>query len=124
MENYSLKPVLAGLLFIIITLLALSLIFSAILAFSSVTERTLHWFLTPATLLTVLLGGLIAGAKAGQKGWYFGLLTGLGFIILSWLLSFLGFDLSPNLYTLVMYAASLLIAMLGGMIGVNLNPKR
>jgi len=124
MGNYSFRPVLAGLLFIMVTLLMLSLIFSAILAFSSVTERTLQWFLMPATLLTVLLGGLVAGAKAGHKGWYFGILTGIGFIILSWLLAFLGFDLSPDLYTLIMYAACLLIAMLGGMIGVNLNPKR
>jgi putative membrane protein (TIGR04086 family) len=124
MGNYSLRPVLAGLIFIIVTLVVLSLIVSAVLLFSSVTENAIQWFLLPATLITVMIGGLIAGSKAGHKGWYFGIMTGIGFIILSWLMSFLGFNLSPDMYTLLMYASCLAIAMLGGIIGVNLNPKR
>lgn len=124
MGNYSLRPVLAGLIFIVVTLFVLSLIVSAILLFSSLTENAVQWFLLPVTLVTVMIGGLIAGSKAGHKGWYFGAMTGLGFIILSWLLSFLGFNLSPDLHTVLIYIGCIIIATLGGIVGVNLNPKR
>ncbi|MDQ0339521.1 putative membrane protein (TIGR04086 family) [Caldalkalibacillus uzonensis] len=124
MGKLSLRPVLMGLLFIIMILLSLSLIFSLVLHFTSVPETSLQWFLLPTTLITVLIGGLIAGYQSGRKGWYFGGLTGLGFIVLSWLFSFLGYDASVSLYTLMLYSGFLLIAMLGGIIGVNLSPQR
>ncbi|EGL81629.1 hypothetical protein CathTA2_2992 [Caldalkalibacillus thermarum TA2.A1] len=124
MENISLRPVLTGLLTIIVILLSLSLIFSLVLYFTSLPETTLQWFLMPTTLVTVLIGGLIAGYQSGRKGWYFGGLTGLGFILLSWLLSYLGYETPISVYTLLQYAGFLLIAMLGGIIGVNLSPQR
>ncbi|GGK16159.1 hypothetical protein GCM10010965_06520 [Caldalkalibacillus thermarum] len=124
MENISLRPVLTGLLTIIVILLSLSLIFSLVLHFTSLPETTLQWFLMPTTLVTVLIGGLIAGYQSGQKGWYFGGLTGLGFILLSWLLSYLGYETPISVYTLLQYSSFLLIAMLGGIIGVNLSPQR
>lgn len=123
-SRLQLAPIVSGLIFIIAMLFLSSLLLSALLHFTSIQESSVEWFILPITLITLFIGGFIAGYKAGGKGWYVGTLTGLSFILLSWLISFLGFDISPSVKQFLIYGLYLLAAIAGGIIGVNLSPQR
>lgn len=124
MVNQFVRPILTGVLTIVTVLLMISLLLSLIIHFTSIKESSVNWFLLPASLLTLFIGGVISGIKAGAKGWYVGGLTGFIFILLTWLFSFLGFDLSISLKTMLLNGSHLLLSILGGMIGVNLSSQR
>ncbi|GAA0354846.1 TIGR04086 family membrane protein [Bacillus horti] len=124
MPNSYVRPIITGVSTIIVVLLSISLCLSLLLHFTSLKESSIEILLLPISLLTLFIGGLISGYKSGTKGWYVGALTGLAFILLSWILSFLGFDLSFSLKAVLIYLFYLLLAMLGGIIGVNLSPHR
>jgi putative membrane protein (TIGR04086 family) len=119
-----LSPIVSGLVAIVGILFASSLLLSLILHFTTIQEASIQWFLLPITLLTLFMGGVIAGYKSGSKGWYFGGLTGLSFLFIAWLVSFLGFDSVFSYQNLLLYISYLLLAVLGGVIGVNMSPKR
>lgn len=123
-SHLNIKPILTGLLAIIVLLFFSSICLTFLLHFTSIQESSIHWFIMPITLITLFIGGLIAGYTAGGKGWYVGAVTGLGFILLSWLASFLGFDLSLTSKQFLLYSLYLLAAIIGGIIGVNLSPQR
>lgn len=123
-SRLQIAPIISGLIVIIAILFLSSLLLSVLLHFTSLQESSVQWFIMPITLITLFIGGLIAGYKAGGKGWYVGTLTGLGFIILSWLISFLGFDLPPSVKQFLLYGLYLVAAIAGGIIGVNLSPQR
>lgn len=122
--HFLIRPILSGILSIVSILFAFSLMISLLLHFTMIKEASVHWFLLPITLLTLFIGGVIAGYKSGQKGWYFGGVTGLAFLLIAWLVSFLGFDMLVTLKSLLIYLAYLLLAMIGGMFGVNMSPHR
>lgn len=123
-SRFHITPILSGLIAVISILLVSSIFLTLLLHFTSIHESSIHWFIVPITLLTLFIGGLIAGYKAGSKGWYFGGIIGLGFILLSWLASFLGFDATLSAKQFTLYGAYLLLAMMGGIIGVNMSPQR
>jgi putative membrane protein (TIGR04086 family) len=118
------RPILAGYLTMIIMLLVISAILSFLLAFTSLRESSVQWFFLPVTLLTLFIGGVIAGYRAGEKGWYYGAIGGALFTLTVWLISYLGFDFTPTTKNFILYVAYILLAMLGGMIGVNMSPRK
>lgn len=124
MVNQFIRPVINGVLTIIVSLLLISLLLSLVLHFTAVKESSINWFLLPAALLTLFVGGLISGYQSGTKGWYVGALTGFSFIVVTWLFTFLGLDSSISAKTLLLNGSYLLLAIIGGMIGVNLSPHR
>lgn len=122
--HFFFRPILSGIVSIVSILFIFSLILSLLLHFTMIQEASIQWFLLPITLLTLFIGGVIAGYQSGQKGWYIGGLTGLTFLLIAWLVSFLGFDMLVTLKSLLIYVAYLLLAMIGGMFGVNMSPHR
>lgn len=124
MGHFLIRPILSGVIAIVAILIVFSFILSLMLHFTMILEASIQWFLLPITLLTLFIGGVIAGYQSGRKGWYFGGVTGLAFLLIAWLVSFLGFDILLSLKNLFTYLAYLLLAMLGGMVGVNMSPKR
>lgn len=125
MENKLwITPILYGLIAVVGTLLASSFMLSLLLHFTALSETAIHWFLLPITLITLFAGGFIAGLKSGTKGWYVGGVTGLAFLLLVWLISFLGFDTAFRLQNLLIYSSYLLSSVIGGVIGVNMSPKK
>jgi putative membrane protein (TIGR04086 family) len=123
-DRVNMRPVLTGIMTIVVILFMVSLTLSLILHFTSFKESTLEWLLLPITLVTLFIGGAIAGFRSGTKGWYIGMLTGIGFIFLTWLISFLGFETSLSLSTIWLYAAYLAMTIIGGIVGVNISPRR
>lgn len=118
------RPVLTGLGTIICLLLVISVILSLLLHYTSLQESSLSWLLLPATLLTLFIGGCVSGFLSGTRGWYFGGCTGISFILFTWLISFLGFESSLRWEALWLYLTFLGLAMIGGVIGVNLSPPK
>ena len=67
------------------------------------------------------MGGFISGGKGKQKGWMVGGLTGFLYSITIFLFQFLGLDQLFNFEQIVYHICYILIAMMGGILGVNLS---
>ena len=115
---------LFGLVSIFILQLISSLLFSFIFRYTDIVESSISWIITTISFLTILIGGLIAGGKSGEKGWIIGGIMGFLFSTIVYMiqisLAHKGFAASQWTF----HAGFLLIAMLGGMFGVNMNKMR
>lgn len=113
--------VLWGLCAILVIALSFSLLASLFLTFTSYTEESISWLIMGVAFLSMFIGGFMSGAKAKAKGLMAGVLTALLFSMLTFLVQFLGYN---ELFTTSQYAfhgGYLLLAALGGIIGVNLT---
>lgn len=119
----AIKAVSYGLLFIFAIILVVGFGLSLLLQFSNVTEQSLQWITAIITFLALFIGGFIAGGKGREAGWVLGSVTGLGFVIIIFLIQFLGFNSNYELTQLIYHVAYVLTATLGGVIGVNVSSK-
>lgn len=114
-------PVLAGLCNAFIWLGLGALALSVLLVASSSSEEGSAAYVYLIHGFALLVGGWSAGRRSGRKGWYYGGLTGLLYMLLVLMIGFLAMDagLSWNkaLYILLSFAAG----GIGGMIGVNMK---
>jgi len=114
-----------GLLYGWIVILGLILISSVILAlllqFTAFNDPALSWTAFAAGVVSLFIGGFIAGAKGGSRGWIIGGITGLGFSLFIFLVQYLGYQQVFSLEQLFHHAGYVAAALLGGMIGVNLS---
>src|SRR5690625_2783755 len=117
------KAISFGLLFIFLIIVIVGFVLSLLLQFSNLTEQSLQWVTTIVTFLALLIRGFIAGGKGKDAGWLLGGLTGLGFVIIVFLIQFLGFNSNYDISQLYYHIGYLLIATLGGVIGVNMSDK-
>ncbi len=69
--------------------------------------------------IIMITGGLIIGLKADKKGWLEGIKIGGIVICLMFLVSYLGFDKSLNIKSIIYYVLLILSSMLGSVIGIN-----
>lgn len=112
-----------GLIAIFLLEIVGSLIFSLILRFSSVQESSLQVVLTAASFISLFAGGFISGGKGKEKGWMLGGVTGLLYSLVIFLFQYLGYDRLFNEEQLIYHTCFMLIAMMGGILGVNLTSK-
>jgi putative membrane protein (TIGR04086 family) len=109
-----------GLSAILVIALSFSLLTSLFLTFTSYTEESIGWLIIGVACLSMFIGGFMSGAKAKSRGWMAGALTALLFTLITFLVQFLGYN---EVFTTGQYAfhgAYLLLAALGGIIGVNI----
>ncbi|NNV05596.1 TIGR04086 family membrane protein [Geobacillus sp. C56-T2] len=101
-----------------------SFVVSLLLKWTDIHESSLTWLVFAASMISMFLGGVVAGGKSQEKGWLAGGLTSVGFTSIIFLFQFLGiekpFTAEQWLYHLAFLAAS----ALGGIVGVNLSPSR
>jgi len=101
-----------------------SFVFSLLLKWTDIHESSLTWVIFAVSVISMFIGGIVAGGKSQEKGWLAGGLTSLLFTALIFLFQFLGiekpFTAEQWLYHLVFFVA----AALGGIVGVNLSPTR
>ncbi|AMX82775.1 hypothetical protein GS3922_03265 [Geobacillus subterraneus] len=101
-----------------------SFVFSLLLKWTDIHESSLTWVIFAVSVISMFIGGIVAGGKSQEKGWLAGGLTSLLFTALIFLFQFLGiekpFTAEQWLYHLVFFVA----AALGGIVGVNLSPAR
>ncbi|RKD24660.1 hypothetical protein BEP19_05720 [Ammoniphilus oxalaticus] len=115
------SPIITGALTTLGLVVIGSLLTSLLLHFSQMSELTLPYFTYSINGLSLLIGGYIAGRRGGQKGWYFGGLTGVAYFILVFLIGFLAFDVAPQLSVLLFLVIAFVVGALGGVLGVNLS---
>lgn len=115
------SPLLSGLLTVWLLVLFGSLITAFVLNVTHVQEQHFNYFSYTINIIALLIGGWIAGKKSGQRGWYYGALTGLFYAVIVFFIGMLAFDTSLDWRSLTLLVGSVAIAALGGMLGVNMR---
>lgn len=118
------KAILVGLMTIFIIALITSLIFSLLLKFTNLEETSISWILLTISFLSLFIGGFVSGHSGKEKGWLIGGITAILFTAIMFLLQFLGYGKTFTVTQTVYHGGFLLIAMLGGIFGVNLSSAR
>ncbi|MEH7251997.1 TIGR04086 family membrane protein [Neobacillus niacini] len=112
--------ILYGLIFIFLFAIVSSTIFSLILKFTSVRENSLQYVITAISFIGLFGGGFLSGGKRKQKGWLIGGLTGLIYSFIVLLSQYLGYDRLFDIEQFIYHVCYTLIAMMGGILGVNI----
>jgi putative membrane protein (TIGR04086 family) len=115
--------VLHGLIAILLLAMVSSLVFSFILLLTSIQESGLQIIITALSFISLFVGGFISGGKGKEKGWLLGGATGLLYSLVIFLFQYLGYDSLFSSAQLIYHTCFILIAMMGGILGVNLTSK-
>lgn len=116
--------VLYGWIGIVVVLFLASIILTILLRFTSLGESTLEMATLFISFIALFTGGLIAGLKAKHKGILVGSITSLLFTFILFCYRFLGLHIEFTVIELVNHLAYLFLAIIGGIIGVNLSSKK
>lgn len=120
MRNKQVTGVLYGWVFIFILMLITSMILALVLHLTNFNEATLSWLTFPLGLFLLFIGGFIAGIKSQQKGWMTGIIVGLGFTILIFLVQYLGYKHSFSLQQILHHLGFVFSCVIGSIFGVNI----
>jgi len=115
-------PIIYGLVASFVTALVSILITTLVMGWTSVAEAKLSTITYVLNMVAVVVGSMMAARQAGNKGWYYGGITGLAYAVLITALGLLMVQgpvfNANNLFQTVLMG---LIGAFGGMIGVNLK---
>lgn len=121
-SSNSIIKILKGSAISMITTLILLIIFSVLLTFTNINERTMPTVIIMITALSILLGSQITTLKIKKNGIINGMAVGGTYMItLYFISSIVSKNFSLNKYSIIMMATGLLIGGLGGMIGLIEN---
>ena len=70
-------------------------------------------------ILAFFIGGVLIGKKSQKKGWLEGIKLSMFVIILFILISYIGFNESFKLKSLIFYITLIISSILGSIIGIN-----
>ncbi len=115
---------LYGLIFIFLFAALSSVIFASILKFSSVREMSLQYIITGLSFIGLFGGGFLSGGKRKEKGWLIGGVTGFVYSLVVFLFQYLGYDRLFSAEQVIYHTCYILIAMMGGILGVNLTTTK
>lgn len=115
------SPVLRGLVVSLLCMAAATVLASLVYKFTGAKESSMTTAVYIIHSVSLFVGGLTTGYRAGRKGWYFGGMMGILYSAIVVLIGFLSYDAAFTLYTLILLALSFAAGALGGMIGVNLR---
>lgn len=126
MESYKddkqeiLKALGKGLLISFIMTILILLIFSIILTFTSISEKTIVPVIIISTAISILIGSSISNIRIKKNGILNGALIGGGYILILYLLSsILNARFNLNIQSIIMISVGVVFGILGGIIGVN-----
>lgn len=117
------SAVLFGTLVIFILAIISSLLFAFLLRFTSLQEASVQYIISAISFISIFMGGFISGGRGKQKGWMIGGLTGIVYSLIVFLYQFLGLDSLFNFEQIIYHICYILIAMMGGILGVNMSGK-
>lgn len=86
------KGILSGLIAIFIVMVVTSLLVSLMLTFTSMQESSFKWMIMILSFAALLLGGIISGGKAKERGWLIGAVTSIIFLSLSFYFNIWGLE--------------------------------
>lgn len=118
-ENNIIKILKGSAISIIITLIGL-LIYSIILSYTSVAETTMPVTIIIISAISILIGSTLSTSNIKKNGIINGMLVGLIYITVIYLLSsIVTGNFLLNITSIIMIITSVLTGTLGGIIGVN-----
>lgn len=115
----SVAPLISGLVWSLAVMLLSTMLLSLLLAVTGLKEESLPVYVYFIHGVSVFVGGFVAAKRSGHKGWYRGGLLGTVYGSVVSLISWLGFDQSWSLSTLMFLAICFATGALGGMLGIN-----
>ena len=118
------KAVLYGVTTIFALATIVSIILSLILRFTNAQESSLTWIVLVCSVISVFIGGIVAGGKGKERGWVIGGATGMLFTLIVFLFQFLGYDEFFGVKQWLYHLSFLIVAICGGIIGVNVSSSR
>ena len=124
MKNSYLLAIVYGWITIFVLLLLSSIFLSIMMRFTSINEFMLSYLSLSIGILSLLIGGIVAGMKGKEKGLIIGALTGIGFTVLTFLSQYLGYNETFSMQQMIYHLAYIISAMIGSIIGVNLATSR
>ena len=113
------NPILSGLTYTFSIVISSVLIFALLLTFTSISDTYLPFISYFITVLSILVGGFVSGKRSGEKGWYYGGITGTIYGILLVIITFLAFEMDINFRSLILVVLTFLFGAFGGIFGVN-----
>ncbi|CAG9607968.1 TIGR04086 family membrane protein [Pseudoneobacillus rhizosphaerae] len=116
--------ILYGVVVIFLVAVISSLIFSLILRFTSTAEASLQFIVTAVSFVSLFVGGFVSGGKGKAKGWLLGGGTGLLYSLIVFLFGYLGHDSLFTVEQVIYHTCYMLVAMMGGILGVNMTTSR
>jgi putative membrane protein (TIGR04086 family) len=116
--------ILYGVVVIFLVAVISSLIFSLILQFTSTREASLQFIVTAVSFISLFIGGFVSGGKGKTKGWLLGGGTGLLYSLVIFLFQYLGKDSLFSMEQVIYHTCYMLVAMMGGILGVNMTTSR
>ena len=122
MEAY--RNFFPAIVFGLLTIFSLAVVFSLLaattLAMTELTEDSIGTITKVVAFITILIGGITAGAKSKAKGLLVGAITTMIFTIIAFTAQFLGYDHTFTIEQYLYHGGYILCGAFGGMIGVNL----
>lgn len=110
---------LKSLLYVLITLLSLTLITNIFYYFNVIGSNTIKYLNLIIPVLSLIVGGIYIGRLGTNKGYLEGLKVGDIVILLFLTFSFLGLNKDINIKNIIYYIVLLLTSAFGGIIGIN-----
>lgn len=118
-ENTPIKIIKGVGIALLITLISL-LIFSIILTYTNIEEKTISPVIMIITAISILIGSSIENTKIKKNGLINGgIIGGIYILILYVVSSILNWKFSLNINSVIMIVAAIIFGILGGIIGVN-----
>lgn len=114
--------IIKGSITAIILTLILLLIFALLLTYTKLQENLINLVIIVISGVSILIGSSISTLKINKNGLLNGSLVGLIYIITIYLISSIILaNFKINLYSTIMIFVSIIMGMIGGIIGVNLK---
>jgi len=98
------------------------IIYSIILSFTSVSDDTMAIITQVITMISIVVAALYCGKKVRSKGWLYGMIVGLLFVLLMIPISMI-WGQTPvfDKYFVAKIIMGSLVGLIGGIIGVNIS---
>ena len=121
-KNNNILKIIKGSIISIITTMILLTIFAALLTYTEISENTIFPVVLVISGVSILIGSSITTRKLKKQGMINGGLIGLVYTLILYVISSL-FTMQFNLNTdsIIMIAVSIIVGMLGGIIGINMK---
>lgn len=122
---FSVKPIIFGTVTAVVISIVLLTSASLLFLYSGISQNFIPIASKLILFLSILSGGIISGCKSKTSGWLYGASTGCVFFILLIALNFLtGLGVEYSLALLLIFLCCMLVGSTGGVIGINIKPKR
>ena len=110
---------LKSIAYILGSILLFSILIGTLSYFNLLSNNVIKVFELIAIIISMFIGGLYLGRLSNKKGFLEGIKIGIVVIVILFLLSYLGFDISFSLNTFIFYLLIFISSILGSIIGIN-----